>query len=312
MTNQNIPDTRFASDVIDRVMPVRVVDIVLALLQSAFSQADLMDGKNPLRFNRQDPKNSRLWICDPDGRIDTERDGRRMLVSVTRGELTPAEAHLHNVAGGDLHGTTEFSDLISAQVAVQCEAGSRTSVEVLAHACYSIIKLFRRQLMKDYEITNIKIMGITSPQRTEGIPGDPWLCSVMLRCEYQERATMTELANHLNYLNINAGLKEHLIAQQDPTMPELLTVDDVVASTEEGTYSLAALGGALNLTLTCATDGPVDIYFTRSPAEPTMRDERYVTPIVMDAPGRYYLTIRAFRTGMLPSAILRVQYDLTA
>jgi len=310
MTDQNVPETRFASDVTNRVMPVRVVDIILALLQATFSQAELMDGKNPLRFNRQDPKNSRLWICDPDGRIDTERDGRRMLVSVTRGELTPAEAHLHNVAGGDLHGTTEYSDLVSSPIMIQCEAGSRTSVEVLAHACYSVIKLFRRQLMKDYEITNIKVLGITPPQRTEGIPGDPWLCVVMLRCEYQERATMTELANHLNYLNINTSMKEHLVAQQDPTKPELKTVDPVVASTVGGTYSLADLGGQLAISLTCPTPA-IDIYFTTDPSDPTMRSSRYEAPIVLNTPGRYYLNARAFRTGMLPSAILRVQYDLT-
>lgn len=311
MIEQNDQDTRFASDVTNRVMPVRVVDIVLALLQATFSQADLMDGKNPMRFNRQDPKNSRLWICDPDGRVDTERDGRRMLVSVTRGELTPAEAHLHNVAGGDMHGTTEFADLVSSPVLVQCEAGSRTSVEVLAHACYSIIKLFRRQLMQEYDITNIKVMGITPPQRTEGVPGDPWLCTVMLRCEYQERATMTQLANHLNYLTINSSLKEHLVAQQDPTKPELKTVADVEVSTIPGTYSLAELGGALNLAVTCVTPG-VEIYFVRGSNDPTMRDERYSAPIAMTVPGRYYLAIRAFRVGMLPSPVLRVQYDLTA
>lgn len=311
MTQQNEQDTRFASDVINRVMPVRVVDVILALLQATFSQDDLMDGKNPMRFNRHDPKNSRLWICDPDGRIDTERDGRRMLVSVTRGELVPAEAHLHNIAGGDLHGTTEFSDLISSTIMVQCEAGSRTSVEVLAHACYSIIKLFRGQLMQEYDITNIKVMGVSSPQRTEGIPGDPWLCTVMLRCEYQERATMTRLANHLNYLNINSGMKEHLVAQQDPTMPELKTVAGVAVSTVSGTYSLAELGGALNLAVTCETPG-VEIYFVRSFNDPTMRDERYSVPIAMTAPGRYYLAIQAFRVGMLPSPVLRVQYDITA
>jgi hypothetical protein len=310
MIEQNDQDTRFASDITNRVMPVRVVDIILALLQATFGQADLMDGKNPMRFNRQDPKNSRLWICDPDGRVDTERDGRRMLVSVTRGELTPAEAHLHNVAGGDMHGTTEFSDLVSSAIMVQCEAGSRTSVEVLAHACYSIIKLFRRQLMQEYDITNIKVMGITPPQRTEGVPGDPWLCTVMLRCEYQERATMTQLANHLNYLTINSSLKEHLVAQQDPTKPELKTVADVGVSTTPGTYSLAELGGALNLVLTCETQG-TEIYFTRNSNAPTMRDERYSTPVALTAPGRYYLSIQAFRVGMLPSPVLRVQYDLT-
>lgn len=310
MIVQNAIETRFASDVIHRVMPVRVVDIVLALLQAAFSQENLMDGANPLRFNRNDPKNSRLWICDPDGRVDTERDGRRMLVSVTRGEMTAAEAHLHNVAGGDLHGTTEFSDLISASVMVQCEAGSRTSVEVLAHSCYAVIKLFRRQLMQDYDITNIKVMGITPPQRTEGVPGDPWLCTVMLRCEYQERATMTELSNHLNYLNINTSMKEHLVAQQDPTKPELKTVETVVASTVSGTYSLAALGGSLPLSLTCAT-GSTDIYFTRSTIPPTLRDERYAGPIVLDVAGHYIFSIQAFRTGMLPSPVLRIEYDLT-
>ncbi|MFA6132437.1 MAG: chitobiase/beta-hexosaminidase C-terminal domain-containing protein [Phycisphaerae bacterium] len=307
---QSVPETRFASDVLDRVMPVRIVDIMLALLQAAFSQADLMDGKNPLRFNRNDPKNSRLWICDPDARIDTERDGRRMLVSVTRGEMEPAEAHLHNVAGGDMHGNIEFSDLVSATVAIQCEAGSRTSVEVLAHACYSVIKLFRRQVMKDYNITNLRVLGITAPQRTEGMPGDPWLCTVMVRCEYQERSMMSELANHLNYLNIKSSMKENLVAQQDPTKPELKTVETVVASTISGTYSLAELGGGLNIAFTTITPN-AEIHFVEGEDEPTLRSQRFMTPIPLTAPGRYVFHARAFRTGMLPSLVLRVQYDLT-
>lgn len=311
MTRQSDIESRFSSDVIGRVMPVRVVDTVLALLQAAFSQDNLMDDKNPFRFNRQDPKNSRLWICDPDSRIDTERDGRRMLISVTRGDLIPAEAHLHNVAGGNMHGEIEFSDLVSTTISVQCEAGSRTSVEALAHACYALIKLFRRQLMKDYEITNLKVLGISPAQRTEGMPGDPWLCVVSLRCEYQERSVMSELSNHLNYLNISAGIQEHLVAQQDPSKPALQQVAAVVPSVLSGTFSLAELGGPLTVALTCETQG-TEIYYMAGSAEPTMRDTRYSGPLVMATPGRYYWTAKAYRTGMLPSDVLRIEYVITA
>ena len=212
----NVIDSRFGGGLLDRVMPIRVVDIILALYQTTFSMDDLIDGKNPLRFNRDDQKNSRLWICEPEGRIDTERDGRRMLVAVSRGDLSPAEAHMHNFAGGNMHGTQEFSDLVSVPILVQCEAGSRTSVEVLAHACYSIVKLFRRQLLAEYGITNLKVLGISPPSRTDGIPGDPWLCTVMLRCEYQERATVTQMSNHLNYVNIHAVMEKTLSSPPPP------------------------------------------------------------------------------------------------
>lgn len=182
------PTPTTTDSLLNRIMPVRAVDTILAALQAAFGQDNMMGETNPFRFNRNDPKNSRVWICDPDARIDTPRDGRRMMITVQRGDLVPAEAHLYNYAGGDMGGTIDLLDTATVQIHVQCEAGSRVSVEVLAHACYSMLKLFRRQVMRDYDILNLHVAGITPAQRTEGIPGDPWLCTVILRCEYQEHA----------------------------------------------------------------------------------------------------------------------------
>lgn len=313
---------RESSELFDRVMPVRAVDIVLALLQSAFGLDNLMGEGNPLRFNRNDPKNSRVWICDPDARIDSPRDGRRMMVTVTRGDLSPYENHQHNFAGGDMHGMSEFTDMLSVPVSILCEAGNRSMVELLAHVCYSIMKLFRWELYRDYGISGITVVSLSAPMRTEGIPGDPWLCAVTVRCEYQERSRMTVDANALNYLNVNAAITKALTATPAAELTATVTqgVRPVeVEFTDRGqeftvwSFEIFMSAGGqedtITLAFTAATPG-AEIYYVEGNRDPTMLDMRYSGPILITAPGRHYFTARAFKVGMLPSPSLHVSYDL--
>lgn len=219
MSSLNTVDTQFDGDILNRALPIRVVDVILATLQAAFSSEVLIDGRNPLRFNRDDPKNSRVWVCSPEARLDSERDGRRMFVTVERSDYVPSEMHMQNYAGGNLTDQSSFTDLASTMVMVHCEGGNRSASEFLAFCCYSILKLFRRQIINDFDMTNMHLVNISTPRRQDGIPGDPWITTVTLKVELQEFAFMTELANHLNQLSLSIQQNMELNSSGLPVYP---------------------------------------------------------------------------------------------
>lgn len=191
-----------------RVKALQATDVILAALQAAFGQDKLFNGANPLRFLRDDPKGSKVWVCDPESRVD-ERDGNRMIVMVSRGEYQPQELHLFNTAGGNFGDRNEYSDLAQTPLFIQCEAGTKTASEVLASIVYDILKIFRQQLMADYDIHSIKLAGITPPTKLADVPGNPWLTVVNARLETQERIEMIELANHMNKAQIDIELEKN-------------------------------------------------------------------------------------------------------
>jgi hypothetical protein len=162
---------------------------------------------NPYRFVRNDPKHSPLWICAPDNRVMNERDGARKMITVDRGEYVPNELHLQNFAGGNMSDQQNFMDSASTTVYLRCEAGSRLQSEFIASLAYSVVKIFRRQLMKEFDILNIKLGSISAPQELNDAPGNPWVTIVSLRVELQEYAYMTELANPQNQLNIIGDIR---------------------------------------------------------------------------------------------------------
>jgi len=194
---ENRPDVRLGA--------IKATDVILAALQAAFGQDNLLNGTNPYRFVRDDPKASRVWVCDPESRMD-ERDGNHMIVMVSRAEYTPQELHLFNLAGSNFSDTKDMSDLAVTNIFIQCEAGNKTSSEVLASIVYNVIKLFRLDLMKDFDIHSIKLMSISPPVKQKEVPGEPWLTTVTIRIETQESCQMVELANHMNHETIAAEI----------------------------------------------------------------------------------------------------------
>lgn len=198
----------------NRLEAIKVTDVILAALQAAFASDKLVDGGNPYRFIRDDPANSRVWVCDPDSRVEfSETDGNRLIVMVSRGDYVPSDLHLHNRGDGGWDGVEELYDHATTMVFVQCEAGNKTSSEVLASICYNILKLFRRELMQQYDILNIKFHAISPATANSDVPGNPWITNVSLRLETQERFRMTEIANHLNHLLVNAEMAANVKRQ---------------------------------------------------------------------------------------------------
>jgi len=201
ITTENRPDVRLGA--------IKAADVILATLQAAFSQDDLIEGGNPYRFVRDDPKGSRVWVCDPESRL-TERDGNTMMITVARGEYAPQELHLYNASGSNFEDQANLSDLATTPVIIQCEAGSKMSSEILASIVYNVVKLFRLQIMEEYDIHSIKMTGISPPNKQRDVPGDPWLTVVSIRLETQEQNLMIELANHMNHETINAQLTKNV------------------------------------------------------------------------------------------------------
>lgn len=180
-----------------RLPALRAVDAILQVLQHAFSSETLMDGANPYRFNRNDPKGSRVWVCDPDSRVDsTDRDGIQMMVMVERGEYSPGEMTMNNYAGGNFSDEKIYTDLATTPVYIKCEAGSKLASETLASICYTVLKAFRPALMAEQNIHNLKLMGLSPSSKIN----ESWLTVVSLRLATQEHYVMTELANAMNRL----------------------------------------------------------------------------------------------------------------
>ena len=93
-----------------RLHALKAVDGILAALQTTFAQTNLLGDDNPYLFNGEDPKNSKTWICDPEGREGYERSGNRMIITVARGDCQPMNLHLHNAAqSGSWNAPTSYS-----------------------------------------------------------------------------------------------------------------------------------------------------------------------------------------------------------
>lgn len=200
-----------ATNLDQRLPAIRIRDVVLALLRATFGRSDLVgkDEQSPYLFIPGDEKGSKVWISTPDGRVKhSERDGRRGYITVDRGDYVPHEMHLHNVQSQNFSDQQTFSDLGTSQIMIHCEEGSEVGSEVLASICYTVIKVFRRQLMDDYDIFSLQLLNISTPAPQEQVPGQPWLCTVNVRIEMQEHNEMTEIANRMNKMEISAELNQ--------------------------------------------------------------------------------------------------------
>lgn len=208
---------------LDQRLPlIKIRDVILAALQSAFANEDLVPGGNPFLFVRDDVKASKVWVCTPEAALKYDRDARRGLVTVERGDYIPSEMHLHNVNSMSFSGGhTDFTDLAATSIMIRCQHGSETMSEVIASACYTILKTFRPQLMMEFDIHSLHIVGITAAHPLAETTGEPWECIVNLRVEMQEHSRMTEVANNLNHLEIREALgslsPERVIASLDGT-----------------------------------------------------------------------------------------------
>jgi hypothetical protein len=194
-----------SQDIRKRAGPLRVVDSILAVVQDAFADPLLCGAgmDNPFLFNPEDPVNSRLWITDPGGRVASERSGARSQITVERGEYVPGEMHLQNYAGGSMSADEQqFTDLTDTSVFISCEGGSRTASEALAWAAYLVLKLFRRDIMRDLDLMDLKLSSIGVPSPTAA-PGFPWQTIVTARVKIQEHAAASLLANQLSQLAIS-------------------------------------------------------------------------------------------------------------
>lgn len=217
-----------------RLHVLKAVDGVLAALQSTFAQDNLLGDGNPYQFNGEDPKGSKVWICDPDSREGYERGGQRMLITVSRGDVQPMDMHLHNQADGGWNEARSYSDLYTTSVWVRCEAGNKIQSEVLASIVAQILKFFRQDLMTEFDIHEISVKSISSPSKIESVAGEPWQTSVLLQVQTQEMFQITTLMNQVNKLNIVTGFKKAAGKRYDTSLNPFLeiTPKNTVAETE--------------------------------------------------------------------------------
>lgn len=194
MTTENKYDVRLHT--------LKAVDAVLAALQTTFAHPRLLGDNNPFRYVQNDPANSAVWVCDPEGREGYDRNGGRRIIMVSRGEFQPLDMHLYNRADGAWDGQKNFSDLTRTPVFIRCESGNRTETEVLASIVYQVLTYFRQDMMKEFDIHTFAIVGISSPVKISGAVGEPWQSTVSMRVEVQEQYQITELTNRLNMVEI--------------------------------------------------------------------------------------------------------------
>lgn len=186
-----------------RLVALRAADAILAALQATLSLPDLFgDRGNPYHYNPQDEANSRVWVCHDYSRAEFERKGSRMLVTVNRMDYAPQELHQHNFAEGNFSDELDFRDLGLTTVLISCEGGNYVQAENLASICYQIIKMFRRDLMAEFDLHNIAVSSITTPTLVQGAEGNPWRASIPVRVEAMERNHIVEQANEFNRLDV--------------------------------------------------------------------------------------------------------------
>jgi hypothetical protein len=194
-----------------RLHAMKAVDVVLAALQAAFAEERLIDGANPYRFIATDPKNSKLWICDPQGRTGFDRSGNRLLIVVYRTDFQPRGLHLLNHAEGSSD-QKMYSDLCATNVYIQCEAGNATQSEALASIAFQVIKMFRIEMMREFDLYEINPNNVSAPQQMTSIKGEPWVTTVSVHIETQESYQIVELANHMNHVQIVQQYKANALA----------------------------------------------------------------------------------------------------
>ena len=185
-----------------RLDAMRAADAVLAALQATFALPNLIDGGNPFLFVDADPARSKLWICDPESKLSHDRGGSRAMILVDRLEYTPSNLHLFNSAGGDFDRTSEFSDLGTTVVVVSCVGGNKYQSEQLGSLVYQIIKRFRLDLMREFNLHSITPISVSRSTQIEQATGSPWVTTVSLRVETQERFKIVEISNQLNQIHI--------------------------------------------------------------------------------------------------------------
>jgi hypothetical protein len=227
-----------------RLHAMKAVDGILAALQTTFAQTNLLGDDNPYLFVDNDPKGSKVWICDPDAREGYERSGNRMLITVARGDCQPMNMHLHNRAqDGSWNSPRSYSDLYQTPVMIRCEAGNKTESEILASIAEQILKFFREDLMKEFDIYEIKVNSVSSPGKIEGVQGEPWQTSVMVSVQTQEMFQITTLMNQLNRLNIVKQFVSTAGKIYDSGIPPSLSVtpQNPVGAAGGPTISLTAL-----------------------------------------------------------------------
>jgi len=192
-----------------RLNSMRSVDVILAALQATFAMPNLFGSGNPFRFLRSDPINSPLWICDPEGRLSANRGPARTMILVDRADYTPMDLHLHNYAGG----TTEqhlYADLGTTTVIITCEGGNRVQSETLAALVYQILKFHRTELMREFDIHELRLLSVGRANPLESVSGSPWSTTVTVRVETQESVQVTDIANPVNHVDIVRAYGENL------------------------------------------------------------------------------------------------------
>ena len=194
-----------------RLHALKGVDAILAALQTSFARPDLLGVPDTFRYNKDDPKNSRVWICDPESKAGFDRGSNRMLITVSRGEFQPDDLHFQNRAQSSFGESQQnFSDLCRTPVLVTCEAGNKLQSEILASICYQLIKFFRQDLMTEFDIFHLTVSGVSSPVQITGAVGSPWVTTVTLRVETQEMFQLTQLSNDVNRIKILAEIKDNV------------------------------------------------------------------------------------------------------
>jgi len=185
-----------------RLPALRAVDAVIAALQSTFALDNLIDGHNPYRFIENDPARSPVWICHAEARQQGDRAGNAKFITVSRGEYVPQDLHMLGNAGSNFSDTFEYSDLADTLVLINCEGASAIESETLASISYSILKMYRIDLQREFELHNLTPVSIGTPSRIPTAVGAPYVTTVAIKIQTQERFTLREIANQLNHVDI--------------------------------------------------------------------------------------------------------------
>jgi hypothetical protein len=193
-----------------RLDAMRAVDAILAALQATFALPTLIDGANPFRFVANDPASSKVWICDPESKTEFDRGGSRALILVDRTDYVPNNMHMNGYAGGDFDVSTEWSDIGVTTVIVTCEGGNKYQSEQLGSIVYQVLKAFRRDLTREFSLHTIIPMSVSRPAQVEQAQGSPWVTTVTIRVETQERFKVVEVANQLNAIEISRVFQTNL------------------------------------------------------------------------------------------------------
>lgn len=207
-----------------RLHALKAVDAILAALQSSFARPEMLGLDDAYRFNRDDPKNSKVWICDPESKAGFERGNNRMLITVSRGEFQPLDMHMQNKGQSSFSDPTQnFTDLCRTPITISCEAGNKLQSEMLASIGYQILKFFRLDLMKEFDLFHLSVNGVSAPMQITGTTGNPWVTQISVRLETQEMFQLTELFNDVNKVEIMATIKNTAITAFDSklTGPDL-------------------------------------------------------------------------------------------